>query len=96
MPLNLPPPHPPNLGPVRDPDADSIKCFGDLVPINDKAKLAGPGETVLYDGPVRKLCPMAPNNVNTIAAVRSFCPSPCARARLLIDFPPFFLLPGCG
>lgn len=29
---------------------------------------AGPGETVLFDGPVRALCPMAPNNVNTIAA----------------------------
>lgn len=53
---------------------DSIKCFGDLVPINDKAKLAGPGETVLYDGPVRKLCPMAPNNVNTIAAAALAAP----------------------
>ena len=53
--------------------------------INEKAKLAGPGETVLYDGPVRKLCPMAPNNVNTIAAVRS--------ARFNLDsssFPFFF------
>merc|ERR1719491_1805230 len=26
------------------------------------------GETVLYEGPVRQLCPLAPNNVNTIAA----------------------------
>ena len=26
------------------------------------------GETVLYRGPVRELCPLAPNNVNTMAA----------------------------
>ena len=26
------------------------------------------GELVLYDGPVRALCPLAPNNVNTMAA----------------------------
>ena len=26
------------------------------------------GETVLYDGSVRGLCPLAPNNVNTMAA----------------------------
>ena len=25
------------------------------------------GETVLYEGPVRDLCPLAPNNVNTMA-----------------------------
>lgn len=25
------------------------------------------GETILYEGPVRELCPMAPNNVNTMA-----------------------------
>lgn len=24
--------------------------------------------TVLYEGPIRQLCPMAPNNVNTMAA----------------------------
>lgn len=27
-----------------------------------------PGESVLYEGPVRALCPLAPNNVNTMAA----------------------------
>ena len=26
-----------------------------------------PGESLLYDGPVRELCPMVPHNVNTIA-----------------------------
>lgn len=25
------------------------------------------GEQILYSGPVRQLCPMAPNNVNTMA-----------------------------
>lgn len=29
---------------------------------------AVPGEVVLYEGSVRELCPMAPNNVNTMAA----------------------------
>lgn len=39
-------------------------------PLSDKLKEAEnkAGETVLYSGPVRQLCSMAPNNVNTMAA----------------------------
>ena len=47
-------------------EPSSFKLYGAL-----KEKLEAvretPGETVLYDGPVRELCPMAPHNVNTIA-----------------------------
>lgn len=32
------------------------------------ANLTTPGETILYQGSVRQLCPLAPNNVNTMAA----------------------------
>jgi aspartate dehydrogenase len=32
-----------------------------------KANWDTPGETVLYDGPLRPLCSLAPNNVNTMA-----------------------------
>ena len=48
---------------------ESLKLEGEL-----GAKVASliadktPGETVLYEGPVRGLCPLAPNNVNTMAA----------------------------
>ena len=34
----------------------------------EAALQAGGGEVVLYEGPVRGLCPLAPNNVNTMAA----------------------------
>ena len=34
-----------------------------------------PGDTVLYEGPVRHLCPLAPNNVNTMAAAAVAAPS---------------------
>jgi aspartate dehydrogenase len=34
----------------------------------DAGEGAGEGEVVLYEGPVRALCPLAPNNVNTMAA----------------------------
>ena len=47
-------------------EPSSFKLYGTL-----KEKLESvrdtPGETVLFDGPVRDLCPMAPHNVNTIA-----------------------------
>ena len=33
------------------------------------------GETTLYDGPVRGLCPLAPNNVNTMASAAIAAPS---------------------
>jgi aspartate dehydrogenase len=50
---------------------ESLKVLGDL-----KTKLDSYNETrgsssdefVLYNGPVRDLCPLAPNNVNTMAA----------------------------
>ncbi|PAA52195.1 hypothetical protein BOX15_Mlig017120g2, partial [Macrostomum lignano] len=35
---------------------------------NEEAAAATEGPTVLYEGPVRSLCPLAPNNVNTMAA----------------------------
>uniref|UniRef100_A0A8C5PES7 Aspartate dehydrogenase domain-containing protein n=1 Tax=Leptobrachium leishanense TaxID=445787 RepID=A0A8C5PES7_9ANUR len=44
---------------------DSFKLAGALVEKNEKAKEK---RTVLYEGPVRDLCPLAPNNVNTMAA----------------------------
>lgn len=33
------------------------------------------GDVVIYDGPVRGLCPLAPNNVNTMAAAALAAPS---------------------
>ncbi|CAH1801390.1 unnamed protein product [Owenia fusiformis] len=44
---------------------DSLKLCGQL---EDKNKNIKDNCTVLYDGPVRGLCPLAPNNVNTMAA----------------------------
>lgn len=44
----------------------SLKLTGPLV---QKLETCAPDkETVLYEGPVRGLCPLAPNNVNTMAA----------------------------
>ena len=43
----------------------SFKLYGDIKEINDKV---ADEPVVLYEGPVRQLCPMAPNNVNTMAA----------------------------
>ncbi|XP_022096318.1 putative L-aspartate dehydrogenase isoform X2 [Acanthaster planci] len=37
-------------------------------PLKDKNDAVTDCETVLYEGPVRSLCPLAPNNVNTMAA----------------------------
>jgi predicted dinucleotide-utilizing enzyme len=39
------------------------ECLDKIV----KANWETPGETVLYDGPLRPLCALAPNNVNTMA-----------------------------
>jgi predicted dinucleotide-utilizing enzyme len=45
-------------------------------------------ETVIYDGSVRDLCPLAPNNVNTMAcAAMAGRLHLCARAAV---FAPFF------
>ncbi|XP_063293061.1 aspartate dehydrogenase domain-containing protein [Pelobates fuscus] len=44
---------------------DSFKLTGPLV---EKNKQAINERSVLYEGPVRGLCPLAPNNVNTMAA----------------------------
>ena len=43
----------------------SFKLNGDLKVSNEKVKDAA---VVLFEGPVRELCPLAPNNVNTMAA----------------------------
>ncbi|KAL5016345.1 hypothetical protein ScPMuIL_005934 [Solemya velum] len=43
----------------------SFKLQGEL---KDKNDLVTNTSTVLYEGPVRDLCPLAPNNVNTMAA----------------------------
>ncbi|KAK2714053.1 hypothetical protein QYM36_008596 [Artemia franciscana] len=43
----------------------SFKLEGDLKHINDEVK---EGSKVLYEGSIRDLCPLAPNNVNTMAA----------------------------
>eukprot|EP00795_Rhopilema_esculentum_P015327 gene15327-6544_t len=43
----------------------SFKLVGDLVEKNDNVK---DDPVTLYDGSVRELCPLAPNNVNTMAA----------------------------
>ncbi|XP_070572511.1 aspartate dehydrogenase domain-containing protein-like [Ptychodera flava] len=45
---------------------DSFKLNGVLKEKNDA--ITGNSAVVLYDGPVRDLCPLAPNNVNTMAA----------------------------
>jgi len=48
-----------------------LKVLGSLQAALDAVVAKGEaavGETVLYEGPVRALCPLAPNNVNTIAA----------------------------
>eukprot|EP00053_Salpingoeca_punica_P020527 m.211812 g.211812 ORF g.211812 m.211812 type:complete len:290 (+) comp18969_c0_seq1:337-1206(+) len=44
----------------------SFKLEGDLATKN-AANAGVAGEVVLFDGPVRELCPLAPNNVNTMA-----------------------------
>ncbi|KAE8594875.1 hypothetical protein XENTR_v10019832 [Xenopus tropicalis] len=44
---------------------NSFKLEGDLVQKNQEAMS---NRTILYEGPVRGLCPLAPNNVNTMAA----------------------------
>ena len=44
---------------------ESFKLEGDLKDANTKVKDKA---VELYKGPVRQLCPLAPNNVNTMAA----------------------------
>lgn len=47
----------------------SLKVEGELVPKLERLLKEGTkGEAVVYEGPVRGLCPLAPNNVNTMAA----------------------------
>jgi aspartate dehydrogenase len=41
----------------------------------ESAKEAGAGPVEVYNGPARALCPLAPNNVNTIAAAALAAPS---------------------
>uniref|UniRef100_A0A7E4WCL6 Aspartate dehydrogenase domain-containing protein n=1 Tax=Panagrellus redivivus TaxID=6233 RepID=A0A7E4WCL6_PANRE len=45
---------------------NSLKVLGDLDKLCQRAKILN-SPVVLYDGPVRHLCPLAPNNVNTMA-----------------------------
>uniref|UniRef100_A0A8C5SRK2 Aspartate dehydrogenase domain-containing protein n=1 Tax=Laticauda laticaudata TaxID=8630 RepID=A0A8C5SRK2_LATLA len=51
---------------------DSFRLGGELGEI---AKQAQEESMVLYNGPVRSLCPLAPNNVNTMAAACIAAPS---------------------
>jgi len=46
---------------------DSLKLKGELGEMNANYK-PGSGELVLYQGPLRPLCPLAPNNVNSMAS----------------------------
>ncbi|VDM62525.1 unnamed protein product [Angiostrongylus costaricensis] len=45
----------------------SFKLESPLKELNETAKQKSEEPTVLYEGPVRNLCPLAPNNVNTMA-----------------------------
>ncbi|EYC17310.1 hypothetical protein Y032_0031g2390 [Ancylostoma ceylanicum] len=45
----------------------SFKLESPLKELNEAAKQETDKATVLYEGPVRSLCPLAPNNVNTMA-----------------------------
>ena len=46
----------------------SLKLRGELrKKLEEAVEAETDGEVVLYDGPARQLCPLAPNNVNTIA-----------------------------
>ncbi|XP_054664433.1 aspartate dehydrogenase domain-containing protein isoform X1 [Grus americana] len=42
--------------------------------LREQLAVAGGGRTVLYEGPLRPLCPLAPNNVNTMAAAAVAAP----------------------
>ena len=44
---------------------DAFKLNGSLAEMNSNVK---DSPVTLYEGPVRDLCPQAPNNVNTMAA----------------------------
>jgi len=47
----------------------SLKLNGELAEKLERVKQENlKGEVILYEGPVRDLCPLAPNNVNTMAA----------------------------
>jgi predicted dinucleotide-utilizing enzyme len=46
----------------------SFKLHGKVKQANETAKAEGAGPCEIYLGPVRQLCPLAPNNVNTMAA----------------------------
>uniref|UniRef100_A0A183U6I9 DUF108 domain-containing protein n=1 Tax=Toxocara canis TaxID=6265 RepID=A0A183U6I9_TOXCA len=50
---------------IRHPS--SLRLEGPLKELSEKAKLSD-SAVVLYDGPVRALCSLAPSNVNTMAA----------------------------
>eukprot|EP00941_MAST-03F_sp_MAST-3F-sp1_P002736 g2736.t1 len=59
-------------------DPTCLKALGVLKEKRDALLASGQkGESVLFDGPVRDLCPLAPNNVNTMAC--------CALAGLGFD-----------
>jgi hypothetical protein len=53
---------------------ESLKVLGvlkDKLDNYNKTRGDSKDEYILYDGPVRQLCPLAPNNVNTMAAGKS-------------------------
>ncbi len=47
---------------------DSFKLTGNLAEKLDRTDFSDNQPVVLFEGPVRELCPLAPNNVNTMAA----------------------------
>ncbi|XP_074872231.1 aspartate dehydrogenase domain-containing protein isoform X4 [Carettochelys insculpta] len=51
---------------------ESFRLAGAL---GERLRVARAGRAVLYEGPVRDLCPLAPNNVNTMAAACVAAPS---------------------
>jgi len=65
----------------------SLKLDGELEAVRAAAADAV-GEVVLYDGPLRRLAMLAPNNVNTMAAAAIGCPAlgfDGVRGRLVSD-----------
>lgn len=50
----------------------SLKLSGSLAEVNDRVDSA---PVTLFEGPIRELCPLAPNNTNTMAcaAIAGYC-----------------------
>eukprot|EP01138_Halocafeteria_seosinensis_P002486 gb/GECG01002543.1/.p1 GENE.gb/GECG01002543.1/~~gb/GECG01002543.1/.p1 ORF type:complete len:292 (+),score=34.02 gb/GECG01002543.1/:1-876(+) len=68
----------------------SLKLTGELkTQLDEILQKQTPGTHTLYEGPVRSLCPLAPNNVNTMAAASIAAENlgfDSTTARLMCDF----------